>query len=334
MDMTAETMWALLRSGSHTDSDFQIRTIPTNVVTLSGKVRLALGPNEEPRVLLPLGDRETISRSGAGDALALTVSCFTYQGRSARFIDLVCLSMNLETVFGEVVDEILARVAASTDCVSAVESTIADFRSLLMQSSDKEVAPTIVVGLIGELLFLNRLLDISASGWRAWCGPSGDRHDFRRGGTSLEIKSTIRAGQPTIVINGLEQLEIPDNGSLHILHLVLESVPSGNLSISGLATSALRKADEPERLQKLLAAIGCEDFDKPRWNCHSFRVQSELLYEVRDGFPRLTSSMLLAGVAQAGLSAITYSIDLLFASPFLASGSAYKMIERELGECL
>lgn len=332
--MTAETMWAVLRSGGHTDSDFQIRTIPTDVVTLAGNVRLALGPNEEPRVLLPLGDRETISRSGAADALALTVSCFTHKGRSARFIDLVCLSRNLETVFGEVVDEILARVAASTDCVSAVESTIADFRSLLMQSSSREVAPTIVVGLIGELLFLNRLLDISASGWRAWSGPSGDRHDFRRGSTSLEIKSTVRAGKPTIVINGLEQLEIPDDGSLHILRLVLEPVLGGNLSISGLATSALRKADKPERLQKLLAAIGCEDFDKPRWNCHSFRIQSEFLYEVRDGFPRLTSSMLLAGVAHAGLSAITYSIDLSFASQFLAPENAYKMIERELGGCL
>ena len=332
--MTAETMWSVLRRGGHTDSDFQISTIPTDVLTFAGRIRLALGPNEEPRVLLPLGERETLSLSGTADALALSVSCFTYEGRSCRFIDLLCLSRNLEAVFGEVVDEILGRVAAGTDCVSAVESTIADFRSLLMPSSGSEVAPTVVVGLVGELLFLNRLLDISASAWRAWSGPSGDRHDFRRGGTSLEIKSTVRAGNPAIVINGLEQLEIPDHGSLHLLRLVLEPVSGGNLNISGLANSALRKADEPDRLQKLLAEIGCEDFDKPRWNCKSFRIQSEFLYEVRDGFPRLTSSMLLAGTVHSGLSSVNYSVDLSFASQFLAPESSNKKIEMELAGCL
>ena len=332
--MTAETMWSVLRRGGHMDSDFQIYTIPTDVLTSAGKIRLALGPNDEPRVLLPLGERETISLSGTADALALSVSCFTHEGRSFRFIDLLCLSRNLEAVFGEVVDEILVRVSAGTDCVTAVESTIADFRSLLMPSSGSEVAPTVVVGLVGELLFLNRLLDISASGWRAWSGPSGDRHDFRRGGTSLEIKSTVRAGNPAIVINGLEQLEIPDHGSLHLLRLVLESVSGGNLNISSLANSALRKADEPDRLQKLLAEIGCEDFDKPRWNCQSFRIQSEFLYEVRDGFPRLTSSMLLAGAVHSGLSAVNYSIDLSFALQFLAPESSNKKIEMELAGCL
>lgn len=331
--MTAKIMWGLLRSGGDIGGDFEIRTIPTDVITPSGRVRLALGPNEEPRVLLPLSERETLSRSGAADALSLTVSCFNHKGHSVRFIDLVCLSRDLETVFAEVVDEMLARIATGTSCISAIESTIEDFRSLLMQSNDKEVAPNVVVGLVGELLILNRLLDLSASGWRAWSGPSGNRHDFRRGKTSLEIKATVRAGKPTIVINGLDQLELPDDGTLHLLCLVLEPVPGGSLSIFGLATSALKKSDEPDGLRSLLAAIGCEDFDKPRWNRHSFRIQSESLYEVRDGFPRLTSSMLSTGVAHAGLSAITYSVDLSFASHFRSPDNTYRMIERELSGC-
>jgi hypothetical protein len=332
--MIAKDTWAVLRSGNQTDGDFEIRTIPTDVITPAGRVRLALGPNEEPRLLLPLKERETFARSCAADALVLTVSSFTHEGRSIRFIDLVCKPRELENVFGEVVDEMLTRVSRGADCISAVESTIEDFRSLLVQSSDKEVAPNLVVGLVGELLILNRLLDLSMSGWRAWRGPSGDRHDFRRGGTSLEVKATVRAGKSSIVINGLEQLEIPSGGSLHILRLVLEPVSAGNLRISGLAKSALTKADEPHELQKLFAAAGCEDYDKPRWNRQSFRIESESLYEVSDGFPRLTSSMLSNGVAPAALSAISYSIDLSFASNFLRSAAVYRIIEKELSGCL
>lgn len=326
-------MWAVLRSGNQTDGNFEIRTMPTDVITPSGKVRLALGPNKEPRVLLPLRERETLPRSGAADALSLTVSSFTHEGRSVRFIDLVCKPRELENVFGEVVDEMLARVAQGTNCISAIESTIEDFRSLLVQSSDQEVAPNVVVGLVGELLILNRLLDRSVSGWQAWKGPTGDRHDFRRGNTSLEVKATVQAGQSAVVIHGLEQLEIPSDGSLYLLRLVLESVSAGNLGISGLAKSALTKADKPDEIRKLFAAIGCEDYDKPRWNRQSFRIESESFYQVRNGFPRLTASMLAAGVAHAALSAISYSVDLSFASHFLSSSETYRMIEKELSEC-
>lgn len=331
MEVKAEIIWGVLRSGGYTQSDFQIRTMPTNVVTLGGSVRLALGPGDEPRVLIPLGERELIFSPSVEGLVSVTVSCFIYEGRLTRFIDLICLSKNLESVFGEVVGEILARINAGIDSASAVTSSIADFRSLLMSSGGNEGGLDVIVGLIGELLFLNRLLDISASGWRAWSGPSGDRHDFRRGCTSLEVKSTTYAGKSIVSINGLEQLEVPSGGSLHLLRFVLEPVVDGNLSVSGLASSALSKADEPVRLGELLSAIGCENFNDSKWNFKKFRVQSESLYEVRDGFPRLTSSMLLAGAKHAGLSAINYSVDLSFASNFLVPESSYDELEKELG---
>lgn len=332
--MNAKKMWAVLRSGSDIGNDFEIRTIPTDVITPAGRVRLALGSNEEPRVLLPLSERETVSRLGAEGAISLTVSYFKHSGQSVKFIDLVCLSRELETVFAEFVDEMLARVDTGVSCIAAIESTIEDFRTLLMQSDKKEVSANVVVGLVGELLILNRLLDLSAAGWRAWRGPTGDRHDFRKNSSSLEVKSTIKTGNRTIEINGLDQLELPADGSLHLLHLTLEPVFGGSLSIHDLAASALRKADQPAKLRSLLEAIGCEDFDKPRWNRDSFRIQSESFYEVIEDFPRLTSSMLSAGVAHAGISSISYSVDLTYASNFLRTDEIYRLIEKELSGCL
>lgn len=328
--MTAKATWKLLRSDGHASDDLEIRTIPTDVATSSGTVRLALSSKGYARVLLPLGEREALPKLRATEALSVSVSMLTYKGKVTRFIDLTCLSKELEAVFGEVVDEMLARVAGGTASISAIESTIDDFRSLLMRPPENELSSSVVVGLVGELLILNRLLDISSSAWQAWSGPLGNRHDFRHDGTSLEIKTTTQASNPSVKINGLEQLQTPTNGSLHLLRLVLEPVFGGALTISTLAKNALQKADDPGKVLDLLAKIGCSDFDNPRWNGQSYRLQAEDLYEIRDDFPRFTSSMLSNGAPPAGVIDITYSVDLSLASRFLSPDGIYRKVERSL----
>ena len=189
---TATGNWGLLRAGIQLGGGLEIPTLPTDVSTVAGQVRLAIGPNEEPRVLLPLADRESPTTIHGGIALSITVSSFNHKGRILRFLDLICLSADLETVFGEVVDEMLVRIARGVGCVDAARSTIEDFRSLLVRAGRAEVDKGRIAGLIAELLVLNRLLDRSSSAWRTWSGPAGQRHDFRAGDTSLEVKASLR----------------------------------------------------------------------------------------------------------------------------------------------
>ena len=224
--------------------------MPTDVSAAAGPVRLAVGANGEPRLLLPLTSRETPASVDAGNALSVSVSSFSYKGTRLRFLDLVCVREDLETVFAEVVDEILARIGGG-------DGTIRDFRSLLTRARTKDVRIGRVAGLVAELLVLNRLLDRSPSAWRAWRGPEGDRHDFRVGDTSLEVKASLRAGTSGVTINGLDQLEAPTGGTLYLLHIVLEPVTGGILSLGSLAQSAMSKVPEPARIETLLAAAGC-----------------------------------------------------------------------------
>ena len=327
---TATGNWGLLRAGIQLGGGLEIPTLPTDVSTVAGQVRLAIGPNEEPRVLLPLADRESPTTIHGGIALSITVSSFNHKGRILRFLDLICLSADLETVFGEVVDEMLVRIARGVGCVDAARSTIEDFRSLLVRAGRAEVDKGRIAGLIAELLVLNRLLDRSSSAWRTWSGPAGQRHDFRAGDTSLEVKASLRPSTSHVTINGLEQLEAPTGGTLHLLRIVLEPVSSGMLSVSSLARNAMSKADEPERLSELLAAVGCSNVDAEDWNQHRFRTESEYLYEIRPGFPRLTISMLADGIAPHGVHEITYQIDLSVAHPFLCDSTVHAALEERL----
>ena len=327
--------WGLLRAGAQRggvpiSSGLGIPTIASEVPTASGPVRFAIGHRGEPRLLLPLAEGETIAPVNGGHQLSISVSSFGHSGRLLRFLDLVCRSSELETVFGEVADEMVARIARGDGCVDAARSTIEDFRSLLLRAGSPAVDKRTIAGLVAELVVLNRLLARSSSAWKAWCGPAGNRHDFRTGDTSLEVKASLRPDTTSITINGLEQLEAPAQGTLHLLRIVVESVHAGSLSLSDLANSAMSLASEPRKVMELIHAVGCKDVDAEEWNRHRFRIESERLYEIRPGFPRLVMSMLNGGAVPHGVHGVTYHVDLAAADPFRCEARVMKDLEEML----
>jgi Putative PD-(D/E)XK family member, (DUF4420) len=77
------------------------------------------------------------------------------------------------------------------------------------------------IGLIGELLFLERLIvKLGSSALSAWLGPLGEPHDFRLQSREFEVKTTV-SPQRVHIINGTEQL-LPSAGcSLSLISILL-----------------------------------------------------------------------------------------------------------------
>lgn len=305
--------WKVLRTGGGGDG-LEVPSLPLEARTAAGPIRLAVGPNDEARLLIPLAHGDHPQAIEPGPALRITTSTFTHKGRAARFLDLMCLSSELEGVFADLVDEMITRIESGSSISEAVSGTIDDFRALLVPASSREPDRNRIAGLVAELVVLNRLLDISNNAWRAWRGPAGDRHDFRIRDNSLEVKASLRAGASVVTINGLEQLEPPAGGALHLLHMTLEPVDGGLLSISALGARALAHADDPPGLRDMLAATGCNDIHDPGWNRYSFRQEAERLYSVSPNFPCIAPSRFEGGKAPVGIVDATYRIDLGFAA--------------------
>ena len=326
--------WSLLRAGTRETTGLEIPTIPVGVGSSVGQARYALGESGEARLLLPLREGESLRGLAEAPSLRIRVSTYVVGGRGIRFLDLTCLAHDLDTVFAEVADEVVSRVRDGQGCAAAARSTIEDFRTLLLRPSGAGVVMSSVIGLVAELLVLNRLLDRSPKAWRAWQGPEGERHDFRNADSSLEVKATTRAGNTVITVNSVEQMEPPSGGSLHLLHLTIEQVAGGLLSISGLGRAALAKADRPDKLQDLLSATGCTNVDSEEWNRASFRQEEERLFQVRDGFPRLVRSMLEGGSLPNGIGQLKYQIDLAAAAAFTCDEQLASDLEEKLVACL
>lgn len=330
----SEDAWTVLRAGDQVVKGPDILTKPAGPMTCAGQVRCALGEQGELRLLLPLPAGDQGQGVSGAPSLQIRVSTRMVDGKSMRFLDLTCLDRGLESVFKDVTNMILARIGAGEGSVTAARSTIEEFRALLIRPSAAEVALTTITGLVGELLVMNRLLDRSPAAWRTWRGPLGDRHDFRSGDHSLEVKSTIRSGNKMITVSSFEQMEPPTGGDLHLLHFNLENVTGGRLTVAALGHAALLKADEPHYVRERLAALGCTNIDSREWNIAAFRLEAEQLYEVREGFPRLAPSLLSSGAMPYGVADLTYKIDLNAAASFVCDESHAAAVEEDLINCL
>ena len=80
----------------------------------------------------------------------------------------------------------------------------------------------------------------------------------------------------------------------------------------------------------MIVAAGCNDVDAELWNRHRFRAESERLYEIQPGFPRLVTSMLRGGAVPHGIHEVTYKVDLSAAEPFTCERSVMADVEERL----
>ena len=191
-------------------------------------------------------------------------------------------------------------------------------------------------GLIGELLVLERyllpLLPASIA-VEAWCGPLDAPKDFEVGLLAIEAKARRGSSQPRITITSEHQL---DSAGVHylFLHVVdLSAAPetaSESFSVSDVA-SRIRKrivADDPDVagiFDGLLTAAGL--VPEHDYSNMCFVEGQSRVFNVDDGFPRITATDILPGVER-----VNYSIMLGLCKAFEVPNSDLHDAIVKLGE--
>ena len=311
--------WTRLRSTGEGDGAIEVPSLSSGVETGFGPVRFAIGPEGQPRLMVPCGSGTALKAEASNGKLSVTMSRYDVSGRKALFLDVMCIERALDAVFAELADEIVHRVAGGQAPVDAVEGTISDFRDLLRDEEWPEIPDEKILGLIGELVVLRSLVGISPRAVEAWTGPYEQRHDFRRREHAIEVKTSSRADAASVSISSCEQLSEPAGGSLVLVHVRVERADSGHLSVSGLSSEIVAGGVRRQALEKALAAMGCLAPDSPEWNRIRYELEGLSGYRVAPGFPRITSAQFPGGVLPDGIESIVYSIDLGIARQFLLS---------------
>lgn len=313
--------WGQLRGSLSQDGVHVVQSAITEVNSGYGRVRYALGPNGEPRLLIPCDLRISRTAIDGTSNLRIKIEQYAIGGVSESFLDITCLNRQLESVFAELCNEIMQRIDDGHSPHEAASGAIQDFRKLLT-GSGKSPSRSALLGLLGELHVLRELARMSADAVECWMGPWERRHDYRAGRLALEVKVSGRTDQNRIAVHGSDQLLPPTDGELCLIHLRMDDSPGSEISLYSLYEEIVeltRHSNGKARLDEALARLGCPAADAPAWNEVSFALESVHAWRVLEGFPRLTSHEMPDGAFPAGVELVKYHVDLSAANEFSMS---------------
>ena len=262
----------------------------------------------ERNVLLILQHSATIRRSRRLPKLrGLRVESQPADGGSDERIVIRLTDSEQRDIFLRFCRDIVdATILAQTE-EQAVERFLARtwrWHRLLQGGRDKRLGDDEQRGLIGELVVLEtRLLPVlgALNAVRCWTGPLDAPHDFEISRIHVEAKARGSA-TPSVTISSEHQLESgnADRLFLHVTEVTTaaEGGPDA-LTVTDIATGirvvlAGRDMAAVDLFEERLGAVGFDWTDD--YSDKSWVVGEEALYEVSEGFPRITPAMVPGGV--------------------------------------
>jgi hypothetical protein len=314
-----------LREGKHPGpGDLNVLPIGTHE-----GVFLGLDDQSRPHVLLatdddfvPVSDLATLELGSRMLVIGTTPS---------RFLDIACLFEALADVFDYFVVAVVERLAeVGVPPAQAVTEVLEQWRQFLIAGAGPPGRDRLAA-LFGELVVL---LDVvRAPGSEridAWVGLFRGRHDFRRGATAVEVKTTRSHTSRVVTIHGEDQLLEPEGGKL-FLHLVrLEEVPEGGRSVSSVVDEILAAGAPARNVFEALTAGGMPAADLSAAGRVQFDVRERVTFPIDADAPRIVPASFTTGARPVGVIDVSYRIDLDHVLDRALDASAYEAIVTHL----
>ena len=240
-----------------------------------------------------------------------------HEQEPSRYIDLLCLDIAGYSGFDLIGSEIITELAKGNRSPSEiVHQVLAKWRRFWGQIPQDLLSRIEVTGLIAELRFLAEKMipEVgTAKAIRCWRGPFGSRHDFEWPGESVEVKATTSSRGRIFHINGIDQLEPPENGKLFFFGVRLREEGGGEMTLPGIVETCrnLVSSDEDslDKFESALVQVGYSPLHNDEYEKTRFRSMGEVLFEVKNDFPRICVSNFIGGIP-SGIEHVEYEINL------------------------
>ncbi len=313
--MTEALGWAVAAFASLPKAETvgQIRVQNTPVFVGGQRVKIARDYLGRPRLLIPASNEISADESTRVTA-GLSIELHNYPnsvGELVPHLVFAASSSEVDDLFALMSQDICEEVRASSQPVtlSMVESRILAWQEMLAKLSNHEPSLSEQIGLYGELLTLETLVEeIGPAALNSWSGPDLARHDFETSKWAIEVKSSMSLASKRAHIHGFTQLECSVGTKLNLLHLQFEQ-SLGSKSIAHLVEGLLAKLDRSALEGQLLRFFPEGLSNLPTWaSKYELKLSSASLFEVDADFPRITRSNL--GSQYLRFSQLQYQLDL------------------------
>jgi hypothetical protein len=237
----------------------------------------------------------------------------------------------------EIFHRLCSDIIAATKRASTEEEALELFlgrtwrwHRLLRGGRDSRLSDEEQKGLLGELRILSGLLFPTIgvrSAIRSWTGPDDAPKDFEIGRICIEAKARRGAATPYVAISTEHQLATQgvDALFLHVSEITGASEnDAGATSIIEIAKDVRQRVEAADMMSldmfdEKLAAVGLDledDYSGSLW-----LIGTSHLYEVVEGFPRITPELYPTGVSN-----VRYSISLPECEPFRTDESTVRRL--------
>ena len=194
---------------------------------------------------------------------------------------------------------------------------LTDWQQLLRRLAPRGLTREGQQGLWGEIWTLREVVAPvigMAAAVRAWQGPLGVDQDFQLGNACIEVKTSTANRMDALPISSESQLEAPGGVALMLLGISLDSRAGHGETLPDMVGSSRDAAHDAgclHLLDDLLERAGYEAGEEGLYSEVGYSIRGVRAFLVGDGFPRIVSADLPAGVGD-----VRYSISLAACSPF------------------
>jgi hypothetical protein len=259
---------------------------------------------------------------------------WTSDGRDVAEL-AVRVGHNIHSAYGliaSIADEIQI---VRNSLAAAISTGIRGYRDIL--ATRVLLSTQAEVGLVGELLFLEFLIDKLGpeKAVDSWKGPLSEEHDFVFPEVHVEVKTTVSERRQH-VINGLDQLLPVMSTPLRLLSIQVTRAPATvgctlPALISRVREKSLVHAKAIDR--RLREAFHWDDDDANLYPTAWMLRHHPRAYAVESDFPAMTSQAIEQVVPQSGLlSEVSYKVDVTGLTPVAPSGILAGFLETGRGE--
>ena len=254
---------------------------------------------------------------------------YRFKGTEIFMIDLeqekelhiYLLDNDLKDIFSLFIENILEEVSicqTEEDALIKTLNVFSKWKKLFENIPNNCLSLEQQKGLIGELLFLNSLLEnenTEKMSIESWTSTEYDfeSKDFTVGSTGIEIKFTS-AKHPKIQISNEKQL---DNTNLNYLFIVLyeaEAVKENGISLNSIVEQTRAKIKSEAMLDLFNTKLKLNNYFEPDLEFYNnmFLIKNSFHFNVTDKFPKITKKHIPLGIFDT-----TYSIEISAVEPYL-----------------
>ncbi len=231
-----------------------------------------------------------------------------------NYILLECHSRAYLPNYTEILKEILEEFdKGDSELLEVINKIISKWRHFLAQPTSLILNEDQIIGLIGELMVLSRLIKLyGADALTIWSAGSGEE-DFINCGKVIEVKTTLKEKHEHI-INGIDQLLVKSDRLKHILSLLISPSASENSFTLPLKVKECSDlyTDDPESYDlffKKLKIRGYDARDFLQYLKYTYEFIRGGYFNIDKSFPKLTTDE-LASPLNSRISKVRYSLDM------------------------